>query len=62
MLQAQLASIAALKKRDIICPYVFHRADGAQIRDMRGVWEAARTAMAMVGHETESIYAVCDRR
>jgi integrase len=85
LLKAQLDSIAALKKRDIVCPYVFHRSDGSQIRDFKKLWRkacevagypgklfhdfrrtAARnleragvprsTAMAMVGHKTESIY------
>ncbi len=85
MLTAQLASIEALKKRGIICPFVFHRADGTELKDFRGLWNSAcaaagypgklfhdfrrsavrnleragvprSTAMAMVGHKTESIY------
>jgi integrase len=85
LLSLQLDSINALKKAGTICPWIFHRADGTQIKSMRGAWEAATeaagypdklihdfrrtavrnleraavprsTAMAMVGHETESIY------
>jgi integrase len=42
LLQAQLASIEALKARGTICPYIFHREDGAQIKCMRKAWEDAR--------------------
>jgi Phage integrase family. len=85
ILKAQLDSIEALKKRGIVCPYVFHRVDGSQIRDFKKLWRKAceaagypgklfhdfrrtavrnleragvprSTAMAMVGHKTESIY------
>lgn len=85
VLTQQIASIDALKKRGIICPYIFHRANGKQIKDLRRHWELAldaagypgkllhdfrrtavrsleragvprSTAMAMVGHKTESIY------
>ena len=84
-LKAQLASIDTLKKQRTITPYVFHRADGSQIKDFRALWRTAcetagypgklfhdfrrsalrtpersgvprSTAMAMVGHKTESIY------
>lgn len=85
VLQERLISIEALKEKGTICPYVFHRPDGARIKDFRRTWvhacEAAghpgklfhdfrrsavrtlersgvprSTAMAMVGHKTESIY------
>jgi integrase len=85
ILEGQLASINALKERGVICPYVFHRADGASIKDFKKTWRNAcvaagypdklfhdfrrtavrnleragvprSTAMAMVGHQTESIY------
>jgi integrase len=85
VLQAQLASIEALKEQGTICPYVFHRPDGTRIKDFRKTWANAcekagypaklfhdfrrsavrtlersgvprSTAMAMVGHKTESIY------
>ena len=85
ILTAQIASLAALKERGIISGWIFHRADGTPIRDMRKPWKTAceaaghpdalfhdfrrsavrtlersgvprSTAMAMVGHETESIY------
>jgi len=74
-----------LQLQGIICPYVFHRPDGSQIKDFRALWRTAcekaghqgklfhdfrrsavrtlersgvprSTAMAMVGHKTESIY------
>lgn len=85
VLKAQLASIEALKKRGILCPYIFHREDGSPILDFKKLWRKAcedagypgklfhdfrrtavrnleraavprSTAMAMVGHKTESIY------
>ncbi len=85
VLKKQLASIEALKKSDVITPYVFHRPDGSRIKDFRALWRSActaagypgklfhdfrrtavrnleragvprSTAMAMVGHKTESIY------
>jgi integrase len=42
IVQKQLASIEALKKRDVICPYVFHTPDGSQIKSLRKRWETAR--------------------
>jgi integrase len=85
VLEKQLESIEQLKAQGTITPYIFHRPDGSQIRDMRKRWKTAcekagckgklfhdfrrtavrnleragvprTTAMAMVGHETESIY------
>ena len=85
LLTAQIASLAALQARGIISGWIFHRADGTRIRNMRKAWTTAATAagyphalfhdfrrsavrtlersgvprstaMAMVGHETESIY------
>jgi len=44
VLTAQIASLAALKQRGIISPWIFHRADGTRIRDMRKAWKAACTA------------------
>ena len=44
LLKAQLASIEALKQRDVLCPYVFHREDGSRIKDIRKAWENAREA------------------
>jgi len=41
LLQGQLDAIKALKKRDVVCPYVFHREDGAQIRDFKKSWATA---------------------
>lgn len=85
VLEAQVESIERLKQQGIITPWIFHRADGSQIKDMRKAFKAAcekagvtgrlfhdfrrtavrsleragvarSSAMAMVGHETESIY------
>jgi integrase len=85
VLKSRLESIEVLKEKGTICPYVFHRPDGAPIKDFRKTWKAAcekagypgklfhdfrrsavrtlersgvprSTAMAMVGHKTESIY------
>jgi integrase len=49
ILTKQLASVEALKKRAVpyVCSYVFHHADGSQIRNMRGAWEAAREAAGL---------------
>lgn len=41
LLEQQLASIEALKRKGVICPYVFHREDGAAIRDFRKSWQDA---------------------
>jgi integrase len=41
LLQEQIDSIDALKKKDTICSYVFHRADGAQIKDFKKTWRNA---------------------
>jgi integrase len=38
VLTAQLASIEALKEKDIICPYVFHQPDGTSIGSFRKTW------------------------
>lgn len=85
VLTTQLDALDVLKQQGTISPYVFHRADGAPIKNLRkswsNAWEAAgypgklfhdfrrsavrtlersgvprSTAMAMVGHKTESIY------
>jgi integrase len=85
LLATQLDAIDALKKRDVICSWIFHHPGGTRIKSLRGAWSAATdaagyptkllhdfrrtavrnldragvprsTAMAMVGHETESIY------
>ena len=53
LLQAQLASIAALKERGTICPYIFHREDGGQIKSMRKLWEDAREK---AGHATKILH------
>jgi hypothetical protein len=39
MLANQLASLDALQSRDIISPWVFHRPDGAPIRDFNKHWK-----------------------
>jgi integrase len=44
LLKKQVASIDALKKKDVICPWIFHRTDGTRIKSLRGAWEAAREA------------------
>ena len=41
ILTTQIASLAALKQRGIVSGWVFHRADGTQIRDMRKRWKTA---------------------
>jgi integrase len=47
ILKAQLESIAVLKEKDTICPYLFHPPDGSQIKDFRKAWE---TACEKAGH------------
>ncbi|MGE0363243.1 MAG: tyrosine-type recombinase/integrase [Vicinamibacterales bacterium] len=49
LLKAQLASIEALAKRDIVCPYLFHRDDGTQIRDFKKAWRSACEAAGYPG-------------
>lgn len=44
LLATQLESIVSLKKRGTICPWVFHRADGSQIKSLRGAWDTAKVA------------------
>jgi len=41
VLEQQLAAIETLKRKGVICPYVFHRDDGSAIRDFRASWNAA---------------------
>lgn len=48
LLEQQLASIDALKKQGVICPFVFHR-DGAAIRDFRASWKEACDAAGYPG-------------
>ncbi len=43
MLTVQVESLAALKQRDIISGWVFHRADGSRIKDVRKRWKTAST-------------------
>jgi len=49
LLQAQIASVEALKKKDVVCPYVFHRADGSRIKDFRKAWHNACEAAGYPG-------------
>ena len=44
VLTKQLASLAALKTKNIISPYVFHYPDGTRILDCRKAWRTACTA------------------
>ena len=44
LLKKQLTSIEALKKRGTICPWVFHRSDGSQIKSLRAAWDMATDA------------------
>jgi integrase len=44
LLTKQMRSIAPLKKRRIICPYIFHRSDRSPITSLRGAWETATDA------------------
>ena len=48
LLEQQLASLDALKKKGVICPYVFHR-DGAAIKDFRTSWKDACDAAGYPG-------------
>jgi integrase len=41
LLEKQLASIKRLQKRGVITPYVFHRADGSQIKSFKKRWKKA---------------------
>jgi integrase len=41
IIKKELTAIDALKKQGTICPWVFHRADGSQIKSFRGAWDAA---------------------
>ncbi len=41
LLQEQIDSIDALKKKNIICTYVFHRPDGSEIKDFKKTWRNA---------------------
>ena len=41
VLTTQLASLDALKTKNIISPYVFHFADGTRIKDFRKAWRTA---------------------
>jgi integrase len=49
LLTKQLAAIEALKEQRVICPWVFHRPDGAPIRSLRGAWTAATVAAGYPG-------------
>jgi integrase len=42
ILKAQLVAIEVLKDAGTICPYVFHRPGGVQIKSIREAWERAR--------------------
>jgi len=46
VLEKQMASIQSLKKRGVICPYIFHHADGSPMRlhTIRKQWNLARKA------------------
>jgi len=49
VLQAQLISIEDLQAQGTICPYVFHRLDGSQIKDFRESWKKACEAAGYPG-------------
>ncbi|HXG86745.1 MAG TPA: tyrosine-type recombinase/integrase [Vicinamibacterales bacterium] len=49
LLQGQLDSIADLKKQGVVTPFLFHWADGSQIKDFRKTWERARDAAGFPG-------------
>lgn len=48
LLEQQLASVEALKRKGVICPFVFHREDGSAIKDFRATWN---TACESAGYE-----------
>jgi integrase len=41
LLEAQRTRTDALKKHGLICPWVFHRKSGKQIKDFRKAWKKA---------------------
>ena len=49
LLQAQVDSIAALKKRGTITPFLFHWPDGSEIKGFRKAWKDACTAAGFPG-------------
>jgi integrase len=49
VLQAQLESIETLKEKGTITPYVFPRADGSQIKELRDHWTSACEAAGYPG-------------
>lgn len=49
VLKAQLIALEDLQHRGIICPYVFHRPDGSQIKDFRETWRNACEAAGYPG-------------
>jgi len=51
VLKAQLISIETLKNAGTICPYVFHRADGSQIKDF-----GSEPARALTRHAATTSY------
>ncbi len=42
LLKTQLVAIEALKDRDVICPYIFHRPGGLRFKSIRKAWDDAR--------------------
>ncbi len=49
LLKTQIDGLDALKKQDIVCPYVFHRPDGSQIKDFKKTWRNACEAAGYPG-------------
>lgn len=49
LLTKQIDSLDALKKQGTICTFVFHRADGAEIKDFRKTWANACEAAGYPG-------------
>ena len=49
LLKAQLVALETLKEAGTICPYVFHRHGGIQIKSIREAWELARVKAGYPG-------------